>query len=66
MSGYNDRDHMDVSRANADLEALREEPEEDAPLGPCGCYDYHMADCDLMTSRFDSYEPEPDRDEYDW
>lgn len=22
-------------------------------LGPCGCTDYHLADCDLMTGAFD-------------
>lgn len=25
------------------------EQREDDTLGPCGCVDYHMADCDLKT-----------------
>jgi hypothetical protein len=35
------------------------------PLGPCGCTDYHMADCPVLTER-GGYEdpPEPD-DDYD-
>lgn len=37
---------------------------EDGTLGPCGCIDYHMADCDLMTGG-SQYPPEPNDDEPD-
>lgn len=45
------------------LEHLRDRPDEagaDEPvtLGPCGCVDYHMADCPLVTGYRDN-EPEP-------
>lgn len=33
---------------------------DDGTLGPCGCSDYHMADCPLMTERGSYYPPEPD------
>ena len=35
-------------------------PADDYTLGPCGCSDYHMADCPLVTGRSESYPPEPD------
>lgn len=43
-----------------------DEREDDGTLGPCGCVDYHMADCPLMTDRFGGHDdpPEPD-DDYD-
>lgn len=32
-------------------------------LGPCGCVDYHMADCPLVTDRLNPPDPpEPDDD----
>lgn len=33
-------------------------------LGPCGCIDYHMADCPLRTGSIDSYYQDYDRDPY--
>jgi len=30
---------------------------DDDTLGPCGCTDYHMADCNLITDRFSYDEP---------
>lgn len=39
------------------------EYEEDETLGSCGCTDYHMADCPLVTSRREAQD-EPDQD--DW
>lgn len=47
----------------ADLVAVMEfdfdssEPEQDESLGPCGCTDYHMADCPTRTDSFRPYEP---------
>lgn len=39
----------------------QEEPTD--ALGPCGCTDYHMADCPLVTERFAGQDPpEPDEE----
>ncbi len=36
-----------------------------ATLGPCGCTDYHMADCPILTDRQTTDDPpEPDDDEH--
>ncbi len=39
------------------------DPVEDGELGPCGCTDYHMADCDIRDRR--DYERELDQADYD-
>lgn len=31
---------------------------DDDTLGPCGCTDYHMADCPLVTSRWEQDDSE--------
>lgn len=49
-----------------DAVSLVDKPEErlrDFELGPCGCVDYHMADCSTISPPKD--EP-PDPDEGDW
>lgn len=38
-------------------------PDEDT-LGPCGCTDYHLADCPLVTGR--DYPPDADYDGPMW
>ena len=35
---------------------LRQEEEVDDTLGPCGCVDYHMADCPTRTGYADSFD----------
>jgi hypothetical protein len=40
--------------------------DEDYVLGPCGCTDYHMADCPLVTDRFAFTYDEPEDDPYDY
>ena len=46
---YDDRNSENVERANAEAASLREDlnnfDDEADTLGPCGCTDYHMADC---------------------
>lgn len=32
-----------------------EAQEDDFKLGPCGCTDYHMADCGLVTRDYDDF-----------
>lgn len=38
---------------------------DDDTLGPCGCTDYHMADCDLVTGG-SSYDYADDEELADW
>ena len=40
------------------------EDEDEYTLGPCGCVDYHVADCSLVTGYSDD-PPDPYEDE-DW
>jgi hypothetical protein len=49
-----------IGRAHRFLEV---EPPEPDTLGPCGCVDYHVADCPTLTER---YAPvaKPDLDDY--
>lgn len=35
---------------------IEDDTEDDYALGPCGCTDYHLADCDLLTGG-SQYEP---------
>ena len=40
------------------LDEDKEREEAEQTLGPCGCTDYHMADCPIRTARDDEYEPD--------
>lgn len=33
---------------------------------PCGCTDYHFADCPILTNRYTSYDDLDHEDDYDW
>ena len=35
-------------------------------LGPCGCTDYHVADCPLMTANFSDPPKPPEGMDYDF
>lgn len=50
---------MSAARRNAEHDANRraveaEPVDDDGTLGPCGCTDYHLADCPVRTSRLDA------------
>lgn len=46
--------------------AFETEDERDDEAMPCGCTDYHMADCPLITSRYDTPDPgDPYDDDFD-
>ncbi len=36
---------------------IDDEEDEAQTLGPCGCTDYHMGDCSLVTSAYREIEP---------
>jgi hypothetical protein len=46
--------------------ALIEDEEEHETLGPCGCSDYHMADCSVRTAQFDDDHERYDEIEQSW
>jgi len=52
---------VEVDAAVADDQDERNE--DDYTLGPCGCTDYHMADCPIRTG--DGYDDPYDADPFD-
>ena len=48
-----------------DASLIRDTDDDDGSLGPCGCVDYHYADCPLRTG-VNSYGDESDYEEEPW
>jgi hypothetical protein len=68
-TGTVDAGGLDVVIDDWDLDPIGYQELPDEPTMPCGCTDYHMADCPLVTDRYDagSYDFEAMGDnEMDW
>lgn len=54
--------YWNIHKSDAEDEDVEEEPES----RPCGCpWDYHLADCPILTDRGD-YPPEPYDEDEEW
>ena len=64
--GHRDADQTLHGNSFAALGAWRttSDPDPDA-LGPCGCTDYHMADCPTRWHDADYWAPEPGDPDYE-
>lgn len=65
VGATDDRNRHAMTEIHNDQDTARLLADDDGTLGPCGCTDYHMADCPIRTGARDAmYAGEDDQDRW--